>query len=140
MRLIRTVTLALSLIVSSFALAQDHHHHVKHNMVIFGESEIFASHIVYKQPHNYQVILKLKLSDADRALYLRARTQFPSDRFIYLLNEMHIAEIANATSISGTLLRYDAAGTKHEIAARIELKRDQFEIVYFDELPLSLSR
>lgn len=30
-------------------------HRAKHSLILFGENEIFASHIVYKVPHNYQV-------------------------------------------------------------------------------------
>jgi hypothetical protein len=125
--------------ISGFAEGMDHAQHAKHNMVLFGESEVFASHIVYKEPHNYQVILKIKLDAHHQALYLAERSQHPKDQFIYLLDPMNIKDIESAAAISGTISRMDASGVRREIAPNVVVTRENFEVIYFDELPLSLS-
>ena len=114
------------------------HHHPKHNMILYGEYEIFVSHVVYKVPHNFQIILKIKLDQKTRELYLKERTTHSQDQFIFLLDEMEIKNIAEAPSISGALIRSDADGKRHEILPHVGLERKDFEIVYFSELPLSL--
>lgn len=132
-------TLMIANFLGGYSFANDsHHHHVKHNMVLFGEKEIFASHIVYKVPHNYQVILKISLPIEIKEKYLSARANHSEDQFIFLLDEMNIREIAARTSISGTIFRTNLSGERHTIANRVKLVRDDFAIVYFDELPLSL--
>lgn len=113
--------------------------HAMHNMVVFGVEEIFASHIVYKVPHNFQVILKLDLSDEVRRVYLAEKKKFPEQQFILLLKHMDIKEISKADFISGTLLREDVDGRRVELVPLVELRRDQFKIIFFDELPISLS-
>ncbi len=112
--------------------------HAKHNMVLFGGSEVFASHIVYKQPHNYQVILSLQLSPEEKAIYLKALQANPQQQFIYLLDHMDIKDIASVDAISGTVFYYDEAETKQEVIASLKLTKENFRIIYFSELPLSL--
>jgi hypothetical protein len=51
--MLRPTILALITICLGSFNASAHDHHVKHNMVIFGEDQVYASHIVYKVPHNY---------------------------------------------------------------------------------------
>lgn len=113
-------------------------HHVKHNMLMYGESDVFASHLVYKVPHHYQVILKLTLDERTRAIYLRERRAFPSDQLRFLLDDMNIRDLAALPGISGTVLRVNAAGQKTVLIPSLRLHKSQYSIVYFAELPLPL--
>lgn len=116
-----------------------HEGHAKHNMVLFGEKEIFASHIVYKVPHNFQVILKVELDDKTRETYLIEKGKYPRDQFIFLLDSMDIARISERPEISGEIFRIGADDRKHIISAKVTLKQTDYSVIYFDELPLDLS-
>ena len=140
-RIVKSFLFVLALLSAGTASADPHQHHAKHNMVLFGESEVFASHIVYKVPHNYQVILKLSMEESAREAYLRERRAHPKAEIIFLLDHMHIGEIENAQEISGTVFRVlPEGGGKSEIVRRTRVARADFQIVYFDELPLSLAK
>lgn len=120
--------------------ANEQQHHVKHNMVLVGTEEVFASHIVYKEPHNYQVILQLNFEESVLKEYTEARASFPEEQFILLLDHMDISKIQESTSLSGTLLRRTATGEQTTINAHVHLNQGSFKVLYFDELPLSLSK
>ena len=127
-----------AIFVSTICLATvGHEHHAKHNMILFGESEIFASHIVYKVPHNFQVLLKLKLSAEIKQTYLNEKSLHQQDQFILLLDTMDISKIKEADQISGQILRENPSG-KQDPIGEIELTREKFQVIYFDELPLNL--
>lgn len=116
------------------------HNHTKHNMILLGETEVFASHIVYKEPHNFQVILRLGLDPEAKELYLAARKLHEKDLFIFLLDPMDIKEIASLSVISGKIFHRDANDEEHVILSNVTLSKENFSIFYFDELPLSLKR
>lgn len=130
-------------LISAFLLftftitAQAQHHPVPHNMIVYGEQEIFLSHIVYLEPHNYQVILKVNLDPQTLKNYLASRRDHPEDLHLLLLDDMHIGDIAKAMQLKGTLSR-QTTGKPAVIANRVTLDRNDFSIVYFNELPLSL--
>ncbi len=136
----KLLTLILIGFLNSAEAAGGHQHHVKHNMVVHGLYEVFASHIVYKEPHNYQVILKLNLDQKTYQTYVNERTKYPKDQFIYLLDDMTIKDIQSIPSISGVLFRNDEQENQIPVVTQMKLNRGQFEVVYFEELPLSLSR
>ncbi len=136
----RTFFIGFLLAIGSMSQAQDAHMHAKHNMVLFGESEIFASHIVYKVPHNYQIILSLKLDSDSLQKYLSARRGHESDQFIYLLDSMDIKDIATQGSITGTVFFVDKTGQKQTIIPSLTILRENFQVIFFDELPLSLEK
>jgi len=138
MKILVRFGLMLFLLVGGAAQAHDHGDHVKHNMVMYGEPEIFLSHIVYKLPHNFQVILKARFSEQIKELYLKERKAHPTDEFIYLADEMKIREIDSMPEISGTISRTDSEGTKTILATKVPLLRKDFDIIFFNELPLSL--
>lgn len=139
MKIEKIVLIIGLLLISITGMAEmDHDHQVKHNMVLFGEKEIFVSHIVYKSPHNYQVILKVDFNENIRQLYLEARAGNPNDEFIFLLDKMHIADIATLDTISGTLFRTDEKGLKTTLANEVILDKNHFKIIFFNELPLNL--
>lgn len=124
---------------SPFGFGGDHDHHAKHNMLLFGEAEIFASHLVYKVPHNYQVVLKLNLPANVKARYLNERALHPQDRFIFLLEEISIKDIESLPSIAASIFRIEDTGEKKVLFARVEVARENFTVLYLNELPLSLS-
>ncbi len=114
--------------------------HPTHNMILLGSHEIFASHIVYKEPHNYQIILKINLAGAHKDVYLKARADFPKNLQIFLINPMNLKDIKNVSEISGVLLTEFPDGRRQILSEQITLMLNSFEVVYFDELPLLLKR
>lgn len=136
------MSVLFSVLLSCFSLnasTQDHAHHVNHNMVLFGQGENFyASHIVYKVPHNYQVILKVNLPANIKVLVNKEMAAHPSDQFIYLLDHMNISQITQQPTISGQFFRRAADGSKQILFSSVILQPSEYSVVYFDELPLSL--
>lgn len=114
--------------------------HPMHNMIMLGEEEIFLSHIVYKVPHNYQVILKVKLNPEAKSKYLAAKRLNPKNLMILFLDHMDMGQMASATELTGTMLTEDPEGNRQEIFPLVSLKKGEFELVFFDELPLSLAK
>ncbi len=134
------LTLALLSLIGSSSFAQDHSHHAKHNMVLFGKpGGFYASHIVYKSPHNFQVILKINFDATSEAKLATEMTAYPKAPFIYLLDPMDISDIQKSPSISGQVFRRAEDGSKQVILNSISLNPNEYSVVYFDELPLSLS-
>ena len=140
----RILTILLSGVASFAAFAQvapapsPHDHHRRHFMVLAGESEVFAYHYVYKVPHNYQVILKVRFDEVSRALYLAERAAHPGETFFYYLDKMEIAKVDSAAELVGSLVREDAAGAQTELAAGIRVPRADFDLLFFDEVPVDL--
>jgi hypothetical protein len=140
MKSIAFLTLALLSLMSSSSFAQDHSHHAKHNMVLFGKpGGFYASHIVYKSPHNFQVILKINFDAASEMKLATEMTAYPKEQFIYLLDHMDISAIQKSPPISGQVFRRADDGSKQVILNSISLDPNEYSVVYFDELPLSLS-
>ncbi|MBC7457351.1 MAG: hypothetical protein H7235_03675 [Bdellovibrionaceae bacterium] len=127
-------------LVSLHSFAQDHVEHAKHNMVLFGEADAYyASHIVYKKPHNFQVILKVTFDPNAKSKIANEMMSHSKDQFIFLLDHMDISKINEKPGISGQIFRTNADGSKQIIFEQMALKDTEYSIVYFDELPLSLS-
>lgn len=120
-------------------LAAEQMHHPKHNLVVFGETQVFASHIVFKQPHNYQVELALTFSADVQDAYLRARTGHPDDTYIFLLDPVDISQVSNLERLTGALFRRDHNNQRFDIASSVVVERDSFQVIFLQELPLSLS-
>ena len=129
---------AISAVADSMNMGAGHVHS-KHNMILLGESEIFASHIVYKEPHNFQVILSLNLDEKTKNAYLTAKQAFPKGLFILLLDAIDIKEIAAQEVLTGTILYQDESEQRRVIVPNVTISKDNFRVIYFDELPLSLS-
>jgi hypothetical protein len=116
------------------------HDHARHYMILMGENEIFASHFVFKQPHNYQVLLSVKFDPATQAKYREEREKHPNELFMLFLDPIVIKDIEHLDSISGKLLVEDKNEVQHEILPAVNLGRDQFKVIFFNEVPLSLER
>jgi hypothetical protein len=130
----------MMLLVGQVSSAQDYNHHPKHNMILFGDSDAFyVSHLVYKEPHNYQVILKLKLNSGDRELIKKNRTAHPRENFIFLLDPMDISQIQSKPKISGQVFWRSSDESKHPVLDKLELEPQNYSVIYFDKLPLDLS-
>lgn len=114
------------------------HLHPKHNMLLYGQDEIHAYHLVYKSPHNYQVILSVQFNDEVKKVYQSARQEFPKQELVLLLDSMDISKIGDATLLEGALLRQDDTGKKVILDPKVVLTKKDFKILFFDELPLSL--
>lgn len=122
------------------AEAHDHANHPPHNMVLFGQDEIFVSHIVYKKPHNYQVILRVRLNQIAQKAYTESRRANPNDLHIFLFDSMDIGTIQAKPRLTGKFLRQTDQGTRTPFLTEVALEPDQYELIFFDELPLSLEK
>ncbi len=121
---------------ASVALA---HGHAQHNFVLFGEKEIYASHIVYKQPHNYQVILRLRLTEEVKSAYLATAKAHPAAVIRFKLDSMDVATIGSQAVLTGPILFDDESGVEQVAIPSVRVNRSEFDVLYFDELPLSLA-
>lgn len=130
----------MALLPSVLFAQHGHAHHAKHNMIMMGTDEVFISHIVYKVPHNYQVILKIELEKSIHSEYLKIRQNHPDSLVIILLDHMDISKIADASFITGTILVENAQGDRTEMITHVKIAKENFQIVYFDEVPLILTR
>ena len=112
-------------------------HHAKHNFILIGRDEVFASHVVYRAPHNYQVLLQITFGESVRAQYLDAKARYPLDDLFLLLDEMDLSKINQVKTLDGVLLRRSSDATS-VIVPSVKLTGDDFKILYFDELPTNL--
>jgi hypothetical protein len=129
-------TAVFAFTVAGASFASDHH--VKHNMVLFGEDEIFASHIVYKVPHNYQVILKVRFSEEIKEKYLATRRNNPERLLIFLLEPTDISQIEDRKGLSGSILIEDEKGKRTEVVRGVTLSSADYQVFYFNEVPKNL--
>lgn len=121
-------------------VASSHDHHPKHNMIMMGESEVFLSHIVYKVPHNYQVLLKIHLPNLALETYLEAKKNLPKNQMIFLLDSMDMSQIISADTLKGIIYSENGEGMRTEILSDVVIPRNNFEILFFNELPTQLDR
>ena len=112
-------------------------HYSKHNMLLNGSDEIFASHIVYKKPHNFQIILRVRFPEAVKQHYLNVRTNDPDAQIVFLLDPMDISAIAAAPAITGSL--QERGSSNKIIVPHVTLQKKDFDVIFFDELPLDLN-
>lgn len=123
----------------AFSAASAHESHTNHNMILLGSDEIFATHIVYNVPHNFQVILTLQLPLEVKTLYQQQRQLHPNDQFRFVLKHLDISQIQALGSVTGAVLRVHSDGKKTTIIDDVTLTKNQFKVLFFDELPLSLA-
>jgi hypothetical protein len=125
--------------VATGASSEEHpHNHVRHGMFLYGEEEVYASHIIYKVPHNYQVILKIELDAGAREVYLAARGNHPDHEIVYVLHPSDISKIQSAEFIVGDIVVRDSSGGSTTLLTDVRLEKAQFSILFFNELPLIL--
>ena len=105
-------------------------------MIIFGTSPTYASHIVYKVPHNYQVLLEIHFDEVTQARYLEEKARHPDEQYILLLDAMDISEIASVDKVTGRLFRENASGEEAPVADEVVLPRAAYRVIYFNEVPM----
>ncbi len=131
-------TLALSAID---APSGDHsHHNVKHNFIMYGENPIYASHLIYKAPHNFQVILQLNLSSQLVTSISELRIQNPNAVFYFEALNLDFSEFSNVNELTGAIFYEDEAGRRHTVIESNSITKDNFKVIYFYQLPLDLSK
>lgn len=114
----------------------DHSHHtVKHYFVLMGENEVFASHVVYRPPHNYQVLMKVQLPAEIETKYLESKKQFPKATFLLYFNPFVVSEIQSYPVLKGVLLQQNPDGQETLIAENLSLDAKDYQIFYFEEVP-----
>jgi hypothetical protein len=82
----KKITLILALIGITFGVQAQHDHNghstdkpATHGMLIFGKEAIYASHLpMFRTPHNYQIILELELTPADKKKFVADQNQNPN--------------------------------------------------------------
>ena len=124
-------------LIASAATA-GHEHHSKHGMILFGEEKTYISHKVYKSPHNWQVLLEITLSESVKSRYLDAKKGNPESIFLFVLDSMDISEIAAQPALAGAIYRVAKNGEKIELVHDVRVERKDFQLLYINELPLSL--
>ena len=69
---------------------------------------------------------------------MAARADFPTDEIVFMLDPMSIGSIETAVAISGKIIHRNETG-QGIVQAGITLQDSQFDVIYFNELPLSLA-
>lgn len=113
--------------------------HVPHQLLLYGQEEVFASHIIAPSPHHHQLILKIKLPVTARDLLKRERASHPGQSFIYRLEAMDLGEFGVQTELRGRLQRIESSATRVPLIEDLRIPKDHVEIIYHAELPLSLA-
>ena len=127
-----------------FASAHDQHGHHDlgtHGMLLFGERVIYLSHLpMFDAPHNFQVLLRVGLSDGGEDLADRyRRDRVSSGERIYSLvpEEFHLSDLSppespKRTSFRGTIFRghFERGGQPIIKGLIVEVTN----VVYFQEL------
>jgi hypothetical protein len=110
-------------------------------MVLYGgPGAFYASHLVYKEPHNYQVILQVNFDLATEAKIADEMKAYPKDQFIFLLDHMDISQIQKMPSLSGQISRNASDDSKQILFESVRLEPQDYSVIYFSELPLSLEK
>jgi hypothetical protein len=130
----------LILALAALIPAAAHAHSAKHGMLLFGDPTVYASHLVNRDPHHFQVILKVGLGASAKAAYLKARADYPEENVVLVLDEMELADLEHGTpALSGTLVRVAADGARTPFHSGVQLMPWDYERLFFQELPLDLS-
>lgn len=117
-----------------------------HGMLVFGEDPLYFSHLpMFGPPHNFQVLLEVKLSESAREALARDRANGWDGYYTFDPVSFPIADLAPLddsvplSSIEGTLVRghFEREGGE-EIATSVSV--DVSTVVYFSELDVTAER
>lgn len=96
---LRFLTTIYFLILSQSLSAQKHHsadHPGTHGMVLFGEHEQYVSHLpLFYTPHDYQVIVNVKLDSSTQQFYLEDRKIHQAELYTIEPDKFVLPEILN---------------------------------------------
>lgn len=115
----------------------------RHGMLVFGEEAIYFSHLpMFHAPHNFQVLLEVRLGDAATEALFVDRRLHPAEVYTFDPDEFAIAELDPSgpvrPSIRGTLVHghFERGGTP--IAT--EVTAEVVNVVYFGKLDIDAPR
>jgi len=112
--------------------------HKKHSFVFVDRNAEYATHVVYKKPHNFQVNIRLK--PLPLLPYIaEAMASFPEQSFFIQFNPFDISKMNEKPDLSATIVREDSSGQLIPIAKDFSLVAGNYEVTYFEELPLDLN-
>ncbi|MCO5142954.1 MAG: hypothetical protein M9962_07685 [Oligoflexia bacterium] len=102
---------------SAFAATIKHDPVAVHGMLVFGEKEIFLSHLpMFHSPHDYQAIVRVKIDKKSHAAYLLEKRKNSNEIFTLVPNEIFILpdQINWKKSFSASLYRghFERGGEK----------------------------
>lgn len=127
-------------ILSHSILIFSQEHHVKdhpgiHGMVLLGDDIQYASHLpLFYSPHDYQVILKIKLDESSTISYQKDRVEHPENKMYTLEPEKFVlpAILNNITTFKANIYRghFERGGELMIKDAQVEITK----VLYFHKL------
>jgi hypothetical protein len=129
-----------------FAHPASHHHDDtvgRHGMLVFGEQVLYFSHLpMFHAPHNFQVLLEVRLGDdATQALFVDRRLN-PAEIYTFDPEEFAIAELDPSgpvrPSIRGTLVHGHFERGGEPIAT--EVTAEVVNVLYFNRFDVDAER
>jgi hypothetical protein len=115
----------------------------RHGMLVFGEQVLYFSHLpMFHAPHNFQVLLEVRLGDEATHELFRDRRLHPAEIYTFDPDEFAIAELDPSgpvrPSIRGTLVHghFERGGTP--IAT--DVTAEVVNVVYFRKLDVDATR
>lgn len=123
---------------SIFIFSQEHNtkdHPGIHGMVLMGEGIQYASHLpLFHSPHDYQVILKIKLDEPSTTTYQKDRVVHPENKMYTLEPEKFVlpAILNDVTTFKANIYRghFERGGELISKDAQIEITK----VLYFHKL------
>ncbi len=118
-------TLGLALNFVSTACAKSDDPPATHGMLVFGDREIYFSHLpMFHNPHDYQVIMKIELPARPQAVYFADAKTHPHEIYTFVPKPMVLPDIiAQKINFAGDLYRghFEQGGTilLHDVEAKI---------------------
>ncbi len=145
MKTIQAFIFSIGLLLTNMGFAQMHHHpamdHASiHGMLVVGKSHIYLSHLpMFHSPHDYQVILDVKLSEAAQKAYLESLAQ--SDETVYtLVPEAFVLPdmVAHPHAFSAQLFKghFERGGTVIADHVQVDIQK----VIYFKKFDPSESQ
>jgi hypothetical protein len=114
-----------------------------HGMLLFGQEKIYVSHLpMFGPPHNYQIIMEIELSAADKVTYLKDIVENPKTNYYTLAPEKFVlAEmVENPKPFKADIFRNHFERAGHSLILQnvtVTIK----QVIYkkrFDDAPASL--
>ena len=114
-----------------------------HGMLLFGEEEIYFSHLpMFHSPHHFQVLLEVRLDDAGAKALAADRRAGAADIYTFDPDVFALAELdpdaQKRTSITGAVVHghFERGGTQIATGVTAEVAR----VVYFQKLDVNARR
>jgi hypothetical protein len=113
-----------------------------HGMLLFGKEKVYISHLpMFHPPHNYQIILEIELSAADKSKYIKDQETHSKTPYYTLVPEEFVLAdmIENPKPFKADIFRdhFERTGTRIIQNITVSIK----QVIYkkrFDDAPPSL--